>query len=95
MITENFTKQRMEQKARTVDGVKSTWTIDGRIVCLPTSVRKETIVHERDLDNLRELCGHVTVIWMSHVELYIDNSRPTRAEKLDLDMAIEKTHVLT
>ena len=58
VITENLTKQRMEllRKARTVDEVKSTWTIDGRIICLLTSGRKETIVHERDLVNLRELC---------------------------------------
>ena len=58
MVTGNLTKQRMEllQKARTVDGFKLTWTIDGWIICLLTSGRKETIVHERDLDNLRELC---------------------------------------
>ena len=58
VITENLTKQQMEllQKARTVDGVKSTWAIDGRIICLLTSGRKETIVHNRDLVNLRELC---------------------------------------
>ena len=36
--------------------VKSTWAIDGRIICLLTSGRKETIVHDRDLVNLRELC---------------------------------------
>ena len=55
VIAENLTKQRMEllQKARIVDGVKSIWTIDGRIICLLTSGRKETIVHERDLVNAR------------------------------------------
>ena len=36
VITENLTKRRSEllQKARSVDGVVATWTIDGRIVCL-------------------------------------------------------------
>ena len=58
VITENLTKRRSEllQKARSVDGVVATWTIDGRIVCLVGNDRKVTVVTERDLDNVRELC---------------------------------------
>ena len=58
VITENLTKRRSEllQKARSVDGVVATWTIDGRIVCLVGNGRKVTVVTERDLDNVRELC---------------------------------------
>ena len=28
---------------RTIDGITSTWTIDGRIVCLLSNGRKETV----------------------------------------------------
>ena len=50
VIAENLTKQRMEllQKARTVDGVKSKWTIDGRIVSLLTSGRQKNY-HAREI----------------------------------------------
>ena len=58
VITENLTKRRSEllQKARLVDGVVATWTIDGRIVCLVGNGRKVTVVTDRDLANVRELC---------------------------------------
>ena len=58
VITENLTKRRSEllQKARLVDGVVATWTLDGRIVCLVGNGRKVTVVTDRDLANVRELC---------------------------------------
>ena len=58
VITENLTKRRSEllQKARSVDGVVATWTIDGRIVCLVGNGRKVSIVNERDLASVRDLC---------------------------------------
>ena len=57
-ITDNLAKRRSEllQKARSVDGVVATWTLDGRIVCLVGNGRKVTVVTERDLANVRELC---------------------------------------
>ena len=58
VITENLTKRRSDllQKARLVDGVVATWTIDGRIVCLVGNGRKVTVVTERDLASVRDLC---------------------------------------
>ena len=58
VITENLAKRHSEllQKARNVAGVVATWTIDGRIVCLVGNGRKVTVVTDRDLANVRELC---------------------------------------
>ena len=42
-----------EKKAREMDNVENAWTIDGRIVCLLRSGRKETVVNESELSNLR------------------------------------------
>ena len=58
VITDNLTKRRsvLLQKARSVDGVVATWTLDGLIVCLVGNGRKVTVVTERDLANVRELC---------------------------------------
>ena len=58
VITENLTKRRSEllQKARSVDGVVATWTIDCRIVCIVGNGRKVSVVNERDLASVRDLC---------------------------------------
>ena len=55
VITENLTKTRAQllKKAREMDNVEHAWTIDGRIVCLLRSGRKETVVNESELSNLR------------------------------------------
>ena len=55
VITENLTKMRAQllKKARKMDNVENAWTIDGRIVCLLRSGRKETVVNESELSNLR------------------------------------------
>ena len=58
VVTENLTKRRAEllRKARTIDGITSTWTIDGRIVCLLSNGRKETVQTDSDLASVRQLC---------------------------------------
>ena len=58
VVTENLTKRRAEllRKARTIDGIPSTWTIDGRIVCLLSNGRKETVQTDSDLASVRQLC---------------------------------------
>ena len=52
VITENLTKTRAQllKKAREMDNVEHAWTID---VCLLRSGRKETVVNESELSNLR------------------------------------------
>ena len=57
-VTENLTKRRAEllRKARTIDGITSTWTIDGRIVCLLSNGRKETVQTDSDLASVRQHC---------------------------------------
>ena len=49
VITENLTKTREQllKKAREMDNVENAWTIDGRIVCLLRSGRKETSERQR------------------------------------------------
>ena len=58
VVTENLTKRRAEllRKARTIDGITSTWTIDGRIVCLLENGRKVTVQTDSDLANVRQQC---------------------------------------
>ena len=58
VVTENLTKRRAEllRKARTIDGITATWTIDGRIVCLLSNGRKETVQTDSDLASVRQLC---------------------------------------
>ena len=58
VVTENLTKRRAEllRKARTIDGITSTWTIDGRIVCLLENGRKVTVQTDSDLTNVRQQC---------------------------------------
>ena len=40
----------------TIDGITSTWTIDGRIVCLLENGRKATVQTDSDLANVRQQC---------------------------------------
>ena len=49
IVTENLTKRRAEllRKARTIDGITSTWTINGRFVCLLANGRKEIVQTDR------------------------------------------------
>ena len=57
VVTENLTKHRsyLLRMARTIEGVTSTWTIDGRIICLLTNGNKETIQTDGDLDRVRSM----------------------------------------
>ena len=58
VVTENLTKHRsyLLRMARTIEGVTSTWTLDGRIICLLTNGNKETMQTDGDLDRVRSLC---------------------------------------
>ena len=58
VVTENLTKRRSDllRIARTIEGVTSTWTIDGRIVCLLTNGNKESIQTDADVDRVRSMC---------------------------------------
>ena len=58
VVTENLTKRRAEllRKARMIDGITSTWTIDGRIVCLLANGRKVTVQTDSDLASVRHNC---------------------------------------
>ena len=58
VVTENLTKHRSYRlrMARTIEGVTSRWTRDGRIICVVTNGNKETIQTDGDLDRVRSMC---------------------------------------
>ena len=55
-ITESLTKRRTELmlKARSMPNVTTTWTVDGRIVCLLTNGKKLSVTTEQQLRRLNE-----------------------------------------
>ena len=54
----NLTKRRAKllRKARTIDGITSMWTMDGRIVCLVANGRKVTVQTDSELASVRQHC---------------------------------------
>ena len=58
VVTENLMKRRsyLLRIARTTEGVTSTWTIDGRSICLLTNGNKEIIQTDADLVMVRAMC---------------------------------------
>lgn len=58
VITESLTKRRSDllKKARATENVTSTWTIDGRVVCLLANGRKVSCINEQEL---KTMLGHI------------------------------------
>ena len=49
-------KRRATSQACTIDGITSTWTIDGIIMCFLANGRKETVQTDSDLASVRQQC---------------------------------------